>query len=170
MMMQKRGGPQRGQLFTMDLVAAMLLAFASIALMISVSNDVNQREVEASRWVGLEYDAENVLSQLLYANTEPVDWHRHNYSNVTAVNLASGRGVLDSEKLASFVLADYNTTKEVIGIGTSEFYLKISSFNGKTAYYTYGLTPSATSNKYTIERPALLNATPVKVAIIVWRD
>ncbi|MGB9635362.1 MAG: hypothetical protein ACPL0A_02690 [Candidatus Micrarchaeia archaeon] len=160
----------RGQLFTIDLMVASVLAIAVLFLIVSVTMDVMARYAKNDEWLSLSVQGDGAMSQLMYGQSSPSDWVRYNYTtNVSAINIVKSRGVLDREKIEKLVASDYNETREKLGLGTSQLYITIRSFDGKTVVYSYGIQPTTISQKYYAERPALLDNVPVKVMIYVWR-
>lgn len=160
----------RGQLFTVDLVIASMLSLIMIMLTFEISNELLIVDSRSTQWIDLTYEANSAMQQLLYGNSKPHDYVRYNITDVSYFSLTSSRGVLDRDKVEYFVNADYNTTREVMGLSTADYYFEVHNIVEGTPYYSCGVSPPASSTKYVVKRPALLDGEVVEVTLIAWSD
>ncbi len=160
----------RGQLFTADLVIASLLSLIMIIVVFEMSNELLTIDSQSRNWVDLTYQANDASQQLLYGYSKPEDFIRYNISDVIYFSITASRGVLDIERVEYFVNSDYNATREMLGLSTGEYYFEVSDMINNTVYYSSGVRPTASSSKYLVRRPALLDGRAVEVSLIVWSD
>lgn len=184
---------QRGQLFSQDIIFAIVLVLLTFSLWLTLRQRVLGVILMSDDRRQLDEAASSAMGQLLESSGMPTNWERlplGNDSNinetiVNSIGLVSDRNNLDTGKITVFVnmanssVDNYTTTKKLLGLNREgyEFNFTISSLDG-TLLYSVNNTP-ATSAAYSasysavnttsfVERFALLNNSLVKVAMGVW--
>jgi len=176
---------KRAQLFSQDIIFAILLALFILSLWVILKDRVLHVLSITNDRTMLDEAASNAMSQLLETSGTPANWNRLEVINDTAISsmgLVSERNVLDSEKLEKFISLsndnNYTTMKKLLGLEREgyEFNFSVSSLNGLLLYNTsrspsavYGnASYSALNTTAFLERYALLNGSLVKVCLGVW--
>jgi len=167
----------KAQIFSLDAVIAIgmfILILLSTALIWNYSRE--KIAIEETR-NDMEIIARNALSVLIETTGKPSNWtdYTFNPTNIYSLGIADEFLVLSQTKINSLSLADYSTTKTILGIlgPNYEFRLNIDVWNG-TAYasnYTIGLLPDSTASEVVnIERFALLDNIWAKANIKLWKS
>jgi len=94
------------------------------------------------------YDTEQMQKKVLYVsdillNTQgvPQNW---NTTNVIMVGLKENNtGILDTDKIISFKMLEYNHSKEVLGLGSYEYFINITDPNGGPLKVSGAITGTA---------------------------
>lgn len=110
-------------------------------------------------------------SAALLAPGESAAWHalpQANLSAVRALGLAGQPGVLEPAKLNRLQGMDYNESKALLGLEGLDWRLSIFSPNG-TLLYSAGSSPAPEIQSIVVERVTVLNASPAKLKLEVWR-
>ena len=179
---------KRGQLFSQDIMFAMVLVLFTFSLWLTLRQRVLNVIVTSDDRRQLDEAASSAMSQLLESSGMPTNWEWLSVINETTVNslgLVSDRNNLNSGKIGIFVAManqsgnNYTTIKKLLGLNREgyKFNFTISSLDG-TVLYSINNTPttsaaynasySAVNTTSFVERYALLNNSLVKVAMGVW--
>ena len=189
---------KRGQLFSQDIIFAILLVLFTFSLWLTLRQRVLNVMLTSDDRRQLDEAASSALGQLLESSGMPTNWDRlplGNDSNinetlVNSIGLVSDRNNLDSGKIVVFInmannrsVNNYTTTKKLLGLNREgyNFNFTISSLDGTVLYsinYTptisynassyYNASYSAVNTTSFVERFALLNNSLVKVVMGVW--
>ncbi|MEM4389353.1 MAG: hypothetical protein QXG98_01685 [Candidatus Micrarchaeia archaeon] len=160
----------RAQAFSLDLMigaGALLILLAAYFLSLSdlAARTSAFEAMRAARLRALE------ASATLLASGEPAAWHalaEANSSTMRALGLAGQPGVLEPAKLARLRAMDYNESRTLLGLEGLNWRLSVLSPNG-TTLYAAGLPPEPEIQSIVVERAVVLNASPAKLKLEVWR-
>ncbi|NYZ78588.1 hypothetical protein H0N99_00395 [Candidatus Micrarchaeota archaeon] len=177
---------RKGQLFSQDIIFAMLLVLFIFALWLNLRERVLNVITASDDRRQLDEAAFSATSQLLESSGVPSNWDKLSNiddTTVSSIGIVSDRNNLDPGKTAVFVSMannggdNYTILKKLLGLNRESyrFNFTISSLNG-TSIYSVNYTPSGTYNaSYAatnttafVERFALLNNSVVKVTLGVW--
>jgi len=94
-------------------------------------------------------------------------------ANISSLGLVNGRNELVNAKLdALYSLNQTNESYEFVrtklGVPGYNIHLRITSLNGETLLYEFG-RPSSLNNSVVVDRMVLLNATPARANVEVWK-
>ncbi|MFB6294742.1 MAG: hypothetical protein ABEI97_03205 [Candidatus Nanohaloarchaea archaeon] len=170
-----------GQLFTMDMVAS-LLVFVLIANLSLITWNLAQRNaVMLNEDRALRDRAGRIADLLVRGPGYPSDWTA---STVQVVGLTRPDHVISPEKMAEFDALTYQEQKELLRTRASDFFLNVSR-NGSTATVdtdtgelalSFGTPAAADAETVAVaERQVLVNATqtqgysPAVLELVLWR-
>ncbi|MBR9707560.1 MAG: hypothetical protein GOV15_03940 [Candidatus Diapherotrites archaeon] len=122
----------KGQGVSMDLVFAMFIFLFIFTVFITtwfinVDNAYEERTLQRLKQVSYE------TTDLLVSNRgQPVNWHLSTATDANVIGLASNPKyrVLDPDKVAALVSADYNSMKDTLGLEGYDYYFSIQNSNG----------------------------------------
>jgi hypothetical protein len=178
---------KRGQLFSQDIMFAIVLMLFTFSLWLTLRQRVLNVILTSDDRRQLDEAASSAMCQLLESSGMPTNWESLSVINETTINsinsigLVSNRNNLDTGKITAFTnTADnYTTIKKLLGLNREgyKFNFTISSLDG-TVLYSINNTPttsavynasySAVNTTSFVERFALLNNSLVKVVMGVW--
>ncbi len=164
------------QLFSIDLVFAMLAFSALIGAFLLINSKVTSRIEEASIENSLSADSRRALQTLLTTGGSPSNWTlEENVSRIFSIGMASSRFLVDSGKLARLEelnSSNYSTIKSLLGISKPgyEFELSVKYANGTTAPIaglrkTDSNKPSSISNSF-----AVLDGESALISLNLWMN
>jgi hypothetical protein len=177
---------RKGQLFSQDIIFAMLLVLFTFALWLTLRDRVLTVTTTSDDQRQLDEAAFSAMSQLLESSGVPSNWDRLstiNDTTVSSIGIVSDRNNLDPGKTAVFVSMassggnNYTIAEKLLGLNKASymFNFTISYLNGTPIYDvnytpsgTYNASYAATNTTVSVERFALLNNSVVKVTMGVW--
>lgn len=127
----------------------------------------SNRTSDARQKTEMELIAIDIVDGLIKTNGVPGDWEQYPTS-VTSFGLAKTPLSLDSNKIHQFSLADYNSSKTVMGIQNYQYFFRVRLLND-TVIKQSGVRPS---NPKIVVNPimaATLNNTVVHMDFMLWR-
>jgi len=166
----------KGQIWSLDLLAGLVMISLLIMLFILEWNYI------AIRWDSSESYRELLGAGLFSADAlfttpgEPPGWERManiTTANISALGLVNGRNELVNAKLDALYSLNqtnesYDFVRTKLGIPGYNIHLMIKSLNGEALLYEFG-RPSSLNNSVVVDRIVLLNATPARAKVEVWR-
>jgi hypothetical protein len=127
----------RGQIFSPDIIFAVLVFLAALVLFNIASSSVLAQE----DLFELRSEADEVLhatmNSLVLSSGRPNDWDVNYLHEISFFGLAKERNVLDRNKIITvinFLDNNYSLAKENLGVGKFAFKLKLIDFNGSVLY------------------------------------
>lgn len=176
----------KGQIYLIDILVSLLIISMVIALAVSFStieiknsNDGNNRNTMLEN--GL-----SVTELLVGSAGVPSDWETQSNLPIsieslglaTQIGSVTYKNEIDVAKVDAFLGIDYNTSKELMGMGTGEdYYFNITYENGTllilpdgngTALAEKGTDAPNANNSYIFTRYGTLNGTNVIVGLKVY--
>lgn len=163
----------KGQASSLDFVVATAMLFMVLILyilMLGHINAVSLGQIESGELLEANLDSSGAL---LLSGGDPANWNELpliNGSTVHSIGLAESRNVLHPAKVQKFVSlnsSSYEFLKESIGLSKQDFLLEI--WDDDALLYRAGLVPPQEAQVSSLERPAMLNGSVVRVMVKVWR-
>lgn len=159
---------RRGVVFTMDMIAALffflVILLSFLWLWGETYRHMNEYRQERSRQTKLM----DISSMLIRTTGNPPDWEHRKVraDSVRSIGLATEDNVLSDRKLSAFTSADYQTLREILGLGAEDFSLVVSSNYSGSPVVEYSIgTEINSKTKSVIRRYALLNGTIVELRL-----
>ena len=161
----------KAQVFSLDVIigAGVLLALFTVYF-ISLS-DFSLRATAFESYRSAKLAALEASKALAESPGESAAWHalaQANASTIHSIGLTGQARLMENEKLARFSATDYNESKELLGLSGFEFRLSLYSPN-RTLLYSAGLEPQPEIQTIVVERIVLLNNSPAKLKLEVWK-
>ena len=142
---------KKAQIFSTDLVLSMIVFEIMIIFIFSIWNLYTVRLAQDINSKDLGITTFEVCEILISNQGIPENW-QENPSNVTTIGLASNTNSLSQEKINSFLIQDYNQTKEKFNIERFEFNFKILDLNNNLLNSTGLNTTEETEEIISIQR------------------
>ena len=175
-----RRNVKRGQMFSTDMLIAVIIFVIILAGVIWLGDFVNEKISYNENRRGMAVMAGYAASGLVETTGSPADWENLSDSNFNETNVLSlglvdedgGAWELDFAKLArlgSLYPSKYETLKKLLGLRGAdyEFQLVISPEN--LAPVSIGIVPELnSSNIIVVERDALVNGGYANVTLLFW--
>jgi hypothetical protein len=166
----KTGG--RGMVFTMDLMVSVFFFMVILLSMLWVWGESHRHMNEFREASGKSRRIGEVATILVKSPGNPRNWETQlmlSPDTVSAMGLAGEPNVLDPVKLDQMNSMDYEMLREVLGLGTENFTIIVSSnYSGKpVVLYSKGMESDA-GERLTAKRYALLNGTRVELELATY--
>ncbi len=120
----------RGQIITSDLLIATFILLAMIPVIVFSFESALDTASGNIKRSDMEMAAVRISDLLARTEGYPNNWES-NASSAIVIGLAPSDRKLDAKKLAAFLDADYNMTKEIMNIRGYEYYFRMVN-NGST--------------------------------------
>lgn len=172
---------RNGQIFTMDIIASLLIFMLILNLSLMTWNVVERNSVMFNEERELRDRVNRVGDLLVRTPGHPEDWDA---GTVEIIGFTSPDHVLDGEKLDEFDSLSYTDQKELMRTRQSDFHLNVSS-NGTTVSVdtgsgdlelVYGLAPADDAETVAVDRRRVLvnaSGTPglnrSTLELVFWR-
>ena len=159
---------REGQIFSIDLVLSVIIFLILIIFLISVWNLYTTRLNERIATEEIQLLAFEMTDILVETEGVPSNWEE-NPENVTILGLRNDFKSLDEEKLAAFLLLDYDTIKNKFNIERMEFEFKILEENGSIINTTGISFKNVTEQKTAVRRFVTIGNITRQIVVTLWR-
>jgi hypothetical protein len=170
----KRFFDRRGQLSTLDLVAASMVFAAIIYSFIWTWG-----EVQGTIWTyeavsGQANKGLDIADIFLHTQGEPTYWAtliNVSVDNVRSLGIVGERNIIETEKLGALRKLTYSDAKKILGMGSYGFYIRITDLDGDRKFHYGNEEGGDESNTVTvIERMAILDDEIVKFYLGLFEE
>lgn len=158
---------KKAQLFSIDIVVALVLLLILFVFLISIwnlntsklSDNLSSEEMEL-----LSYHITNILF-----NTKgtPDNWELFP-ENTTTYGLSKSPNTLDPDKVNAFLSINYNDSKVIFNIERYDYLLKIQDINGNTLN-TLGIEPSNQKQSITLTKITKISDEKRIILFTLWQ-
>ncbi len=162
---------KRGQFFSPDLMIATLIFVFSLIMFISSSTFIFNQVNYFTFISVVDEAAHNSLESIIKSEGLPVNWNTKEIDEIRFFGIAKENNVIDENKLISLINHldnNYETTKEMLGMGKFDFKLRVIDFNGSTKYESVNVTDNV--NQFTYSRIVFLNNKQVILQGVVFGE
>ncbi|MFH0861520.1 MAG: hypothetical protein V1875_00685 [Candidatus Altiarchaeota archaeon] len=163
----------RGAVFTMDLIAALFIFLVIIVSMMWLWGTAYARMDAYRDSSSRQSRLLDISSALVKTPGNPADWQNGQVTpdRVYALGLASAENVLSEEKLTALESANYQSLREIMGLGSENFSITVSRDYGGTpeVLYSKGAVLDA-SERRIVRRYALMNGTRVELKLEAYYE
>ena len=160
---------KKGQLFSLDLVASVVIFIILFAFIISLWNLYSTRLSENIYSEELQLLSFQITDLLVKSQGEPTNWE-NNPENVSVIGLKLNPNYLDSNKINAFLTLDYNLTKELFNIERFDFNFKILDLNGNTISETGLSSPETNSYIISNKRLVIIQNETRQISFTLWKE
>lgn len=126
-----------------------------------------RRTDEAKNRLEMEILANDIMDGLVRTNGIPGGWEDYP-SSVTSFGIANDPLVLSPGKVSAFASYDYQSAKQVLGIGAYDYRFNVRTINN-TVVITSGQGPTNPKVIVNPKRTAVMNGTVFYVDFMLWR-
>ncbi len=159
----------KAQIFSLDIV----IGFTVVVFVIAASSLLwvysYERNALYDKQSIIHETVRDVSSSLVVNTGHPANWSDVN--SASAIGIASEPWILDGRKIDHLIAADYNDSKNALGLGeTTGFSIVVGSWNG-TGFgqkYSVGLNSTNATVVAVQQRFALLNGSWARVTVKLW--
>ncbi|MFH1054738.1 MAG: hypothetical protein V1744_01455 [Candidatus Altiarchaeota archaeon] len=180
----KKTGEPRGQMFSGELLIALVVALAAIILILGLWSSSTREVLETEGFKDMEEAGVDAAEELVRTPGIPSDW---GVENVTSLGLANESRILMPHKIRSFIEymsndvstlcsggMNYECNLHMLGMGGYQFWFNLTYMNGSTVNAEgtpawTGVRPGSGNNTITIVRTAILEGKVTKMYLTVWR-
>ena len=160
----------KAQFFSIDLFVALAIFILVITLVMDLWSSIRERKSSFEQIASMQMLLHDLADQLIRTKGDPSNWTAE---NVNSIGLVIEDRVLSQSKLLNFTEMEYNKIRQIFGI-SSEFYFRVTDLNDSTISINdkeieQGRAPINATDILSVERLALLNQTPVRVYLMLWR-
>jgi hypothetical protein len=159
----------RGQIFSPDLIIAVIVFIAGLSFFFTASNSVFAQTDLLDERKNIDEVAHPLMASLVYLSGDPWNWEALSQSDVNAFGLALEKNVLSAQKVSAFMGAldsNYSLAKEKLGLGPYDFHVRLIDANGGVIASAGGIASDATS-KLTYMRLAYYGGRQVTLVGVV---
>jgi len=153
---------RRGQAFSMDFLAAVVIFMLVLGLVLYSWNYIVEGSVRSNQRRGMEISAARIADFLATTGGYPYNWEEKP-ENATTIGLAGRDRVIDNRKLAAFMGMGDDAFKQRMNIAGYGFYFRILGQG-----IVKGSPPDG-SVASTIRRVVIYNSTPETLEFSIWR-
>lgn len=122
----------KGQFFSPDILIALLVFLMGLFLFINSSTFVfSQVNLFESR-NNVDNIAHSTIDSLVKTSGSPVNWNNKELDEINFFGLAKSENIIDKNKILSLIFYldnNYEITKERLGLGEYDFYLRVVGFD-----------------------------------------
>ncbi len=155
---------RKGQIGTTDLFLAIILLIALVTIFFITWNMYHSRLSDVIPRNEMELYTIQLTNQLVRSSGIPDNWES-NISSIQAIGLADTDRVISEEKLQAFISLDYNATRELLNIGSYEFYFLLLKENETIT--EIGSYPSGQSVK--LRRNVIYQDETSTIEVALWK-
>jgi hypothetical protein len=174
----------RGQVFSGELVLALLVFFTALSIVLLAWNNIQRDFFSRENARFMEESAVNAAELLLRTSGSPDNW---SLNDVRLVGLANESRILSKRKVLDFLElmdaenstvcsdgANYECNRHLIGLGAYDFSINFTDVQGNALFINdtilyAGLAPNDSSNHLTVARAAIFQDDIVRVYLTVWK-
>ena len=128
----------------------------------TINNNITSRERLDIGLLSVE------ISDLLVKQTgQPTNWETGD--EIYTLGLAEEDHILDMNKVDEFVNLDYEDAKDLLGVGTYEFYFTLVNASSGATIKTGGMYPINSDVIINSRRVVSINSAPFFIDVFVWR-
>lgn len=158
---------KKGQISTLDLVIASSIFIGILLLAMTSWNDILLKSYRFENKREIYQKALDVAESLVTFEGSPSDWHLLALAdivpnNVSSFGLAKEPNVLDRDKIEKLNQVDYDTARDILGLGREEFNLTIYN---STNDVVYSMGNSIQETTALVQRYALLDGYNAKIEL-----
>ena len=152
----------------MDLVTALFFFIIILLTLFWLWSQTSRHMSEYREGIARQTRLLDISTMLVKTQGSPPDWHlgRVSADDVHALGLATEDNVLSTAKLDALYAADYQSVREMMGLGSEDFELTVSgNYSGApVVYYDIGASPPS-RERMIVRRYAIFNGTHVELKL-----
>jgi hypothetical protein len=154
---------RKGQLNSIDFITAIVIFMVLVVFLVTfwfVSVSHLTYGIEENR-IGIA--AISVSDMLVKSQGAPKKWE-NDPSNAEAIGLAESANVLSESKIETFIMMDYDESRELMGIDY-EYYFFVEELNGNMLYEKGNVTVE--NQAISVTRFAILDDEKVRMRLVI---
>ena len=165
----------RGQMVSTELVICSSIFMAALIIFLLAWSAISSAYAEEQANRDMQVALIGISDMAVLSPGDPADWELSAPTNASAFGFAQSPNVLSAAKLSA--LAQLNQTyvisKERMGAGKYGLFISVLDENGNPLPYGFGVQVTAANDSivsFSAERLALLNGSPARVLVQIWRQ
>jgi len=162
----------KGQIFSVELIFAVIVFLLILLLFLNVSLSTTQKIGRRDSFNERYFLADNALQQLLWSSGNPSNWQNlSSLADVNSLGLAESKNYLSKQKVQRLVdlnSSSYSEVKALLGLNNYGMHFAVYDFDG-VLLKEFGLSPSSESESVVIERFAFYDGSIVKVKLEAFK-